>query len=66
MRNITLYVSDQAHRDGRAWAARHGTNLTAVVRHMLATLHRNPRAAAAFPIPVPAPRRPIRKLRRLV
>ena len=56
MKNITVSISDDVYRAARVWAAQRGTSLSNVVRYLLSTLHRLPRAGVAFPLPgEPAP-----------
>jgi hypothetical protein len=43
MKNITVSVPNQAHRQARVWAARRDTSISAVVKYMLERLPGLPR-----------------------
>ncbi len=51
MKNITVAISNEAHRAARVWAAERRTSLSRVVAYILETLPQMPIARRRFPIP---------------
>ncbi len=51
MKNITVSISNEAHRAARVWAAERRTSLSKVVAYILETLPQIPIARRRFPLP---------------
>jgi hypothetical protein len=51
MKNITVSISNEAHRAARVWAAERRTSLSKVVAYILETLPQIPIARRRFPVP---------------
>ena len=60
MRNITVSVTDQAHRRARVWAAEHDESLSRIAQHLIETLPTVSRAIQAFPVANSPSAEPIR------
>ena len=54
MRNITVAVSDDAHRQARIWAAKNDTSVSAIVQDLLQNLPGFARVARTFTASLPA------------
>ena len=64
MRNITVSITDEVHRQARIWAAEHNTSVSAAVEYMLENVRsilrvrkppRQPRRGNRFPVPPTPP-----------
>jgi len=51
MKNITVSISNEAHRAARVWAAERRTSLSKIVAYILETLTQMPVARRRFPLP---------------
>ena len=51
MKNVTVSISNEAHRASRIWAAERHTSLSRVVAYILETLTQMPIARRRFPLP---------------
>jgi len=51
MKNITVSISNEAHRAARVWAAERRTSLSKTVAYLLETLTQMPLARRRFPLP---------------
>lgn len=55
MPRFNIAISERSYRHARAWAARQGVSVSAVVKCLIETLPEIRRAARAFPLHEPDP-----------
>jgi len=55
MKNITVSIDDEAHRQARIWCAERGISLSKIVAYLLEHLPSYPAANRRFPLPNQSP-----------